>query len=102
QSRLHRHLLPFPTRRSSDLPGLKAMDAVIQGMSGSAMTTGTPADGPLPTGYAIADVTTPLFAVIGILAALERRRRTGRGEFVDRSEEQRLNSSHVKISYAVF
>jgi crotonobetainyl-CoA:carnitine CoA-transferase CaiB-like acyl-CoA transferase len=64
-------------------PGLKAMDAVIQGMSGSAMTTGTPEDGPIPVGWAIADVTTPLFAVIGILAALERRRRTGEGDFVD-------------------
>lgn len=61
----------------------KAMDTVIQGLSGSALTGGHPDEPPMPVGYPLADVTTPLFCVIGILAALQRRDRTGAGDFVD-------------------
>jgi CoA:oxalate CoA-transferase len=64
-------------------PGLRAMDTVIQGMSGSTMSGGFPGGPPQMVGWALADTSTPLFAVIGILAALQKRERTGQGDFVD-------------------
>ena len=63
-------------------PGLKGMDILVQAMSGLMEVTGF-ADGP-PTrvGIPVADLTTPLFAVNGILAALIQRGRTGEGQHV--------------------
>jgi len=62
-----------------------ALDPVIQAMAGLMQLTGTAATGPLRTGFPLADLVTPLFAVVGILAALDARRRTGRGQRVDLS-----------------
>ncbi len=61
----------------------KAMDTIIQALSGAMETSGD-ADGP-PTrmGVPFADLVTPLYGVIGILAALEQRHRTGAGQHVD-------------------
>ncbi len=58
-------------------------DAIAQASSGLMTLTG-PADGP-PTiaGTTIVDHTTGLHAVIGILAALQARHQTGRGQLVD-------------------
>ena len=65
------------------MPGRKAMDAVIQAMSGMMMTSGTEGDPPVRIGITIADSVAPLFAVMGINAALYRRERNGQGEHVD-------------------
>ncbi|MBI4608258.1 MAG: CoA transferase [Candidatus Rokubacteria bacterium] len=62
-----------------------ALDPVIQAMAGLMQLTGTAESGPLRTGFPLADLVTPLFATIGILAALEARRRTGHGQRVDLS-----------------
>jgi len=51
--------------------------------SGQAMLTGFPGGEPHLTNYAFGDVATPLFAAIGMMGALEYRRRTGRGLYVD-------------------
>jgi crotonobetainyl-CoA:carnitine CoA-transferase CaiB-like acyl-CoA transferase len=64
-------------------PGVRVMDTMIQALSGLMMANGGPDDPPIRVGIPIADTVTPLFAVVGILAALRRRDQTGRGEHVD-------------------
>ena len=58
-----------------------ALDEVAQMMGGLAYMTG-PTGRPLRAGASVVDITGGLFGVIGILAALEERRRTGRGQHV--------------------
>ena len=58
-------------------------DFMIQAMGGLMSLTGE-ADGmPMKTGVAITDVMTGLYAAVGVLAALNRRRDTGEGSHVD-------------------
>ena len=61
----------------------KAMDAIIQALSGFMMTSGGPDDPPIRVGVPVADMCAPLFGVIGVLAALMQARRTGVGQHVD-------------------
>ena len=61
----------------------KAMDSIIQALSGLMMTSGEPADPPVRVGVPIADLLAPVFAVVGILAALRQREMTGVGQHVD-------------------
>lgn len=58
-----------------------ALDEVTQMMGGLAYMTGPPGR-PLRAGTSVIDVTGGMFGVIGILAALEERHRTGRGQKV--------------------
>jgi crotonobetainyl-CoA:carnitine CoA-transferase CaiB-like acyl-CoA transferase len=55
-----------------------ALDEVTQMMGGLAYMTGPPGR-PLRAGTSVIDITGGMFGVIGILAALERRHRTGEG-----------------------
>ena len=61
----------------------KAMDAIIQALSGAMLTSGEPDDPPVRVGIPLADLSAPLFAVIGILAALRQAEATGQGQHVD-------------------
>jgi len=65
-----------------DNPGF---DQIAQGMSGLMSVTGTPESGPTRMGIAICDLLGGIFAVQGILLALETRHRTGRGQKVETS-----------------
>lgn len=56
-----------------------ALDEVAQMMGGLAYMTGPPGR-PLRAGSSVVDVTGGMFGVIGILAALEERHRTARGQ----------------------
>jgi crotonobetainyl-CoA:carnitine CoA-transferase CaiB-like acyl-CoA transferase len=58
-----------------------ALDEVAQMMGGLAYMTGPPGR-PLRAGTSVIDVTGGMFGVIGILAAIEQRHRTGRGQKV--------------------
>jgi crotonobetainyl-CoA:carnitine CoA-transferase CaiB-like acyl-CoA transferase len=62
-------------------------DAMIQGMGGLMSVTGrpdtAPGGGPQKVGVAIVDLTTGLYAVIAILAALQQRERTSLGQHID-------------------
>ncbi|MEE4174775.1 MAG: CaiB/BaiF CoA-transferase family protein [Xanthomonadales bacterium] len=58
-----------------------ALDEVTQMMGGLAYMTGLP-DRPLRAGSSVIDITGGMFGVIAILAALEERHRTGRGQRV--------------------
>ena len=61
----------------------KAMDAIIQALSGIMMTSGAQDDPPVRVGVPFADLTAPLFGVIGVLAAIHQAQRTGLGQHVD-------------------
>ena len=61
-----------------------ALDEVAQMMGGLAYMTGLPGK-PMRAGASVIDVTGGMFCVIGILAALEERHRTGRGQQVTAS-----------------
>src|SRR5262245_56487739 len=63
-------------------PG-KAMDTIIQALSGVMQTSGGPDDPPVRVGFPVADLGAPLFGVVGILAALHQAQRTGTGQHVD-------------------
>lgn len=62
-------------------------DLMIQAMSGMMSITGkpdgTPGGGPQRAGVAITDVFTGIYATSAILAALEVRHRTGKGQHID-------------------
>jgi crotonobetainyl-CoA:carnitine CoA-transferase CaiB-like acyl-CoA transferase len=61
-------------------------DLVAQGMSGLMSVTGEgPGRPPVKVGAPVADITAGILAAMGILAALEARRRTGEGQMVDTS-----------------
>jgi crotonobetainyl-CoA:carnitine CoA-transferase CaiB-like acyl-CoA transferase len=61
--------------------GRTALDEVAQMMGGLAYMTGPPGR-PLRAGASVIDVCGGMFGVIGILAAVERRHRTGKGGVV--------------------
>ena len=58
-----------------------ALDEVTQMMGGLAYMTGPPGQ-PLRAGSSVIDITGGMFGVIGVLAALEERHRTGKGQQV--------------------
>ena len=60
-------------------------DFLLQGMSGLMSITGEPDGQPQKVGVAITDVVTGLYGTIGILAAVEQRHTTGRGQHIDMS-----------------
>lgn len=63
--------------------GSKAMDVLVQALSGAMYTSGGENDPPVRIGIPMADMLAPVFGVIGILAALNRRHVTGEGQRVD-------------------
>ncbi len=62
------------------LPGY---DLIVQAISGLMSLTGDPAGEPFRAGVAVFDVMAGLHATIGILAALNHRQATGRGQHIE-------------------
>ena len=71
----HKGFLPGPYEHRT------ALDEVVQMMGGLAYMTGRPGD-PLRAGASVIDVTGGMFGVVAILAALNERHSTGRGQMV--------------------
>jgi crotonobetainyl-CoA:carnitine CoA-transferase CaiB-like acyl-CoA transferase len=68
----------------ADAPeGGKAMDVIIQALSGAMYTSGDTDHPPVRMGIPVADMLAPVFAVIGILSAIHQRERTGEGQHID-------------------
>lgn len=65
---------------ASSLPGY---DLLIQAMSGLMSVTGQPGDVPTKVGSAITDMAAGLYGTVGVLAALQQRSQTGRGQKVE-------------------
>ncbi len=63
-----------------NLPGY---DVVLQAMSGLMSVNGDSSTGPLRIGTPVVDLATGLYAVIGILMAMNERQRSDHGQFVD-------------------
>ena len=66
---------PYATRAGYDL--------MAQGMGGFMSLTGMADGEPTRSGVPVSDIFTGLYSVIGILAALQQRQRTGKGCFID-------------------
>jgi crotonobetainyl-CoA:carnitine CoA-transferase CaiB-like acyl-CoA transferase len=60
-------------------------DLIAQGVSGIMSITGEPGGAPVKAGVPLTDLSAGLFALVGILAAVEHRHRTGAGQQVDTS-----------------
>jgi crotonobetainyl-CoA:carnitine CoA-transferase CaiB-like acyl-CoA transferase len=58
-------------------------DLMAQGMGGIMDLTGLPDGEPTRAGVPIADIMTGVYSVVGILAALTQREKTGRGAYID-------------------
>jgi crotonobetainyl-CoA:carnitine CoA-transferase CaiB-like acyl-CoA transferase len=58
-------------------------DIIAQAEAGVMSFTGEPGGGPMRFPIAIADMTTGMYAAMGILGALYARERTGQGDFLD-------------------
>ncbi len=71
----HKGFLPGPYEHRT------ALDEVVQMMGGLAYMTGRPGD-PLRAGSSVNDIMGGLFGAIGVLAALQQRNVTGRGQQV--------------------
>ena len=65
--------------------GKGGFDLIAQGVSGIMSITGEPGGPPVKAGMPVTDLGAGLFALVGILAALEHRHRTGVGQQVDTS-----------------
>ena len=63
--------------------GNPGYDAIIQAMTGMIAATGSPESGPMRIGVPVVDITTGLYAAIGILMALSERQRSGLGQFLE-------------------
>lgn len=69
----------FGTAGGATMPGY---DLLVQAMSGMMSLTGDPEGSPYRAGVAIFDVITGLHTAIGVLAALNERNRSGKGQYV--------------------
>lgn len=68
---------------SGPQPNRPAFDLVAQGMGGGMTLTGYADGEPLRAGIPIGDLAGGMFGVIGVLAALQARQTTGRGQHID-------------------
>ena len=66
----------------SELARRPGFDLIAQAMTGLMSVTGTAGGNPVKAGVPITDLTSGMFAVIGLLAALRNREVTGRGDHV--------------------
>lgn len=73
-----------------------AYDMIVQAYSGGMSLTGERGGTPVRAGIPIGDLTAGLYGVIAILAALERRRSTGLGDYIDISM---LDCQMAMLSY---
>jgi len=75
-----------------------ATDIYMQAFAGLMGITGEPGGAPMRLGVSICDLTTGVFAAYGVLAALQARHQSGRGQLVDTSL---LEGQMAYLSYLI-
>jgi len=88
--------------RTGPLRAKPGYDLLAQAMTGLMRVTGEPGGPPLRAGYSIADLSTGLYGVLGILAALYERERTGTGQYLATSLYQTQLVLHMHWAYNYF
>lgn len=63
--------------------GFPGYDAMVQAWAGLVSVNGAPESGPVRVGLPLVDIGTGMNAAIGILAAIQERHRSGRGQFLE-------------------
>ena len=71
--------------QSGPYAGRPGFDQIAQGMGGLMSVTGLPGQGPVRAGIPVADLSTGLYAAIGILVGLLEREASGEGQWVHTS-----------------
>lgn len=71
--------------QTGPLAHLPGYDFLLQGMSGLMSVTGAADGPPQKVGVAVTDIVTGLYGTIGILAAVQQRHVTGKGQHIDMS-----------------
>ena len=69
-----------------------AFGPTLQALSGLTYLTSFAQESPMGLGYAYADLVSGLYAAVAMLAALEYRDRTGKGQYIDLSEYEAICS----------
>lgn len=69
--------------QSGPLRDHPAYDHIVQGVSGVMSLTGEPGSGPTKVGFPVVDTFTGYSAAFSVVAALQQRERTGKGQQVD-------------------
>ncbi len=89
--------------RAGPLSAIRGYGNSAAALSGQAALSGWPDRPPHMPTFAYGDVVAPMFATIGVLAALEHRRLTGEGQHIDVSQVEPLmhTLSDVYLSHAL-
>lgn len=77
---IHASITGFGSAGGASMPGY---DLLAQALSGFMEVTGSPDGPPQRAGVAIFDVVTGMHVTIGVLAALQERQRSGRGQHIE-------------------
>ncbi|ALK97085.1 CaiB/BaiF CoA-transferase family protein [Massilia sp. WG5] len=89
------------------MSGFAGYDFIIQGMGGLMSITGErddlPGGGPQKLGVAFSDLMTGMYSSVAILAALEHRRQTGQGQYIDMAllDVQVAAMANMNMNYLV-
>ena len=82
--------------------GRPGYDLVAQASAGLMSVTGEPDGPPVRAGYSIADLSAGMFGLVGVLAALFERNRTGKGRYVTTSLFEAQLALHVNLAMNMF
>lgn len=89
------------------MSGFAGYDFIIQGMGGLMSITGErddlPGGGPQKLGVAFSDLMTGMYSSVAILAALEHRRQSGQGQYIDMAllDVQVAAMANMNMNYLV-
>src|SRR3990170_2062922 len=93
-----RTMAPFLTGLAGPLAGFAGFGSLASAISGFHNLTGWPDRPPAGPFGAYTDTIAPRFTAIAILAALDERRRTGRGQYIDQSQAVAARSPRARRS----
>ncbi|MFM1653780.1 CaiB/BaiF CoA transferase family protein [Brevibacillus sp. B_LB10_24] len=71
--------------RTGPMKDEPAYDLLLQGFGGLMSVTGEPGRTPVKVGFSVVDLSTGLYAALGVVLALLTRERTGKGQYVEAS-----------------